>query len=37
MGQNRKDMKSITIEFDSNENHRLYSLGVPTAMEYNYQ
>jgi hypothetical protein len=27
MGQNRKDMKSITIEFDSNENHRLYSFG----------
>jgi hypothetical protein len=26
MGQNRKDMKSITIEFD-NENHRLYSFG----------
>lgn len=27
MGQNREDMKSITIEFDSNENHRLYSFG----------
>lgn len=26
-GQNREDMKSITIEFNSNENHRLYSFG----------
>jgi len=27
IGQNKEDMKSITIEFDSNENHRLSSFG----------
>lgn len=25
LGQNKEDMKTIKIEFDSNENHRLYS------------
>ena len=27
LGQNREDLKTIKIEFDSNENHRLASFG----------